>query len=211
MKAIVKAIGLSTRFIYIEDQFAMYVAEVFEALAKTLERGLQQLVVVYNLNSPVSTAGCTESQRDLLQPLIDAYPDKVHVFVRRDETYIHAKMVLVDDIWVSIGSANFGRRSFTSDAEIGVAIVDGETAISADSVSVAKFAWDVRVRAWGEVSGIAVEEIRRSEVAEAIAMMERPTSKLRRIIEMPKLAPLDPRGTTTCELSDTDGRCPGGA
>ena len=40
-----------------------------------------------------------------------------------EKTYMHSKHLIVDDVWMSIGSANFNNRSFTYDMEINAAIV----------------------------------------------------------------------------------------
>ena len=41
-----------------------------------------------------------------------------------DKTMLHAKVLLVDDWWANVGSANFDSRSFDLDLEINVAIYD---------------------------------------------------------------------------------------
>ena len=38
--------------------------------------------------------------------------------------YIHAKLCIVDDVWVMAGSDNFNRRSWTHDSELSIAILD---------------------------------------------------------------------------------------
>lgn len=38
--------------------------------------------------------------------------------------YVHAKSIIVDDFWASIGSANLNRRSWTHDSELTAAVVD---------------------------------------------------------------------------------------
>jgi phosphatidylserine/phosphatidylglycerophosphate/cardiolipin synthase-like enzyme len=37
--------------------------------------------------------------------------------------YVHAKMIIVDDLYVTIGSANFSPRSMTHDSEINVGVL----------------------------------------------------------------------------------------
>jgi phosphatidylserine/phosphatidylglycerophosphate/cardiolipin synthase-like enzyme len=41
-----------------------------------------------------------------------------------DPIYIHSKLVIADDTWFTIGSANLTRRSWTFDSEINVAVID---------------------------------------------------------------------------------------
>jgi phosphatidylserine/phosphatidylglycerophosphate/cardiolipin synthase-like enzyme len=54
--------------------------------------------------------------------------DRVHVFdVENHEgtpVYVHAKVCVVDDVWVSVGSDNFNRRSWTHDSELSSAVLD---------------------------------------------------------------------------------------
>ena len=38
--------------------------------------------------------------------------------------YVHAKVCIVDDVWMTCGSDNFNRRSWTTDSEITCAVVD---------------------------------------------------------------------------------------
>jgi phosphatidylserine/phosphatidylglycerophosphate/cardiolipin synthase-like enzyme len=46
-------------------------------------------------------------------------------------TYVHAKNMIVDDVWASIGSSNLGFRSMTYDGEINCDVIDGQIATSA--------------------------------------------------------------------------------
>jgi phosphatidylserine/phosphatidylglycerophosphate/cardiolipin synthase-like enzyme len=75
--------------------------------------------------------------------------ERLLVFHLRNEagvsTYVHAKTIVVDDVWASIGSSNMGYRSMTYDTEINCDVVDG--AITRGS---RPFARDLRVRLWAE-------------------------------------------------------------
>ena len=54
--------------------------------------------------------------------------DRVHVFDVENHAgtpvYVHAKVCVVDDIWASVGSDNFNRRSWTHDSELSSAVLD---------------------------------------------------------------------------------------
>ena len=67
--------------------------------------------------------------------------------LKEDKRYIfvHSKLMVVDDIWAIISSANINRRSMTYDSEIGVAVIDG-----AIEKGRRKFARDLRIRLWAE-------------------------------------------------------------
>ncbi|MET0764117.1 MAG: phospholipase D-like domain-containing protein, partial [Blastococcus sp.] len=53
---------------------------------------------------------------------------RVHVFDVENHAgnpvYVHAKVCVVDDLWVSVGSDNFNRRSWTHDSELSNAVLD---------------------------------------------------------------------------------------
>jgi phosphatidylserine/phosphatidylglycerophosphate/cardiolipin synthase-like enzyme len=52
----------------------------------------------------------------------------VHVFDVENPSgtpvYVHAKVCVVDDVWASVGSDNFNRRSWTHDSELSSAVLD---------------------------------------------------------------------------------------
>jgi phosphatidylserine/phosphatidylglycerophosphate/cardiolipin synthase-like enzyme len=60
-------------------------------------------------------------------------------------TYVHAKNMVVDDVWASVGSSNIGFRSQTYDTEINCDVVDGEIVRG-----VRRYARDLRVALWRE-------------------------------------------------------------
>jgi len=60
-------------------------------------------------------------------------------------TYVHAKDMIVDDVWASIGSSNLGYRSMSYDSEINCDAIDGAIAHG-----VRRYARDLRVALWRE-------------------------------------------------------------
>ncbi|HYP26765.1 MAG TPA: phospholipase D-like domain-containing protein [Blastocatellia bacterium] len=61
------------------------------------------------------------------------------------EIYLHAKHMIVDDIWMVISSSNFSRRGMTYETEMGVTISDAEV-----EDGVRKSVRDHRIRLWAE-------------------------------------------------------------
>ena len=61
------------------------------------------------------------------------------------EIYVHAKNVIVDDVWASVGSSNIGYRGQTYDTEINCDVVDGEIVRGAR-----RYARDLRLALWRE-------------------------------------------------------------
>ena len=73
-----------------------------------------------------------------------------------EPVYVHAKVCVVDDVWASVGSDNFNRRSWTHDSELSCAVLDdtrdprtpADPAGQGDGARV--FARDLRLRLWRE-------------------------------------------------------------
>jgi len=83
--------------------------------------------------------------------------------VRYREIYIHSKLLLVDDSFFSLGSANLNQRSMAVDSEINLATND------------ARRATDLRRKIWGKLSGGTVDGKNGSpaEIAEAFLEWEK--------------------------------------
>jgi phospholipase D1/2 len=80
----------------------------------------------------------------MIEPLRKICQSCVHIFVRSDGVYVHSKVVIVDDVYMTVGRNNINYRSMTYDTEISVASVDTTTILSADQVQVGKLAWSTR-------------------------------------------------------------------
>ena len=56
----------------------------------------------------------------------DAAPDRVAVFDLENAQgipiYVHAKVCVIDDVWMMVGSDNLNRRSWTNDSELSCAV-----------------------------------------------------------------------------------------
>jgi phosphatidylserine/phosphatidylglycerophosphate/cardiolipin synthase-like enzyme len=64
---------------------------------------------------------------------------------RYREIYIHSKLMLVDDVFMTLGSANLNQRSMAVDSEINIATIDRRVAL------------DLRKRVWRLHSGGLVD------------------------------------------------------
>ena len=47
--------------------------------------------------------------------------------------YVHAKVCIVDDVWMTVGSDNLNRRSWTHDSEICCGVIDQQGALARDT------------------------------------------------------------------------------
>jgi phosphatidylserine/phosphatidylglycerophosphate/cardiolipin synthase-like enzyme len=97
--------------------------------------------------------------------LLEAAPDRVAIFdienVAGVPVYVHAKVSVIDDVWASVGSDNFNRRSWSHDSEIACAVLDEERD-SREPIDpgglgdgARKFARDLRLELWREHLGRA--------------------------------------------------------
>jgi phosphatidylserine/phosphatidylglycerophosphate/cardiolipin synthase-like enzyme len=127
-----KAIKRARRLIYLEDQYmwSAQVARLF-ADALTANPSLHLVVVVPRFPDvdgrfalPPNLVGRAQA----LEVCQRAGGDRVHVFDvenrHGDPVYVHAKVCVVDDVWASVGSDNFNRRSWTHDSELSCAVLD---------------------------------------------------------------------------------------
>jgi phosphatidylserine/phosphatidylglycerophosphate/cardiolipin synthase-like enzyme len=80
--------------------------------------------------------------------------------------YVHAKAVVIDDVWAMVGSANLNRRSWTHDSEVACAVVDQEhdprrpTDPGGLGDGARVFARQLRLRLWREHLGLADDAAR---------------------------------------------------
>jgi len=70
--------------------------------------------------------------------------------------YVHAKTVIVDDVWAIVGSDNLNRRSWSHDSELSIAVLDADhdrrepQDPAGLSDGARRFARDLRLRLWRE-------------------------------------------------------------
>ena len=162
-----KAIRRARRLIYLEDQFlwSTDVAHVF-ADALLANPGLHLIAVVPRFFDQAGTLTLRPNQvgRDrAVQVLLDAAPDRVAIYdienLEGVPVYIHAKVSVIDDVWASIGSDNFNRRSWSHDSELSCAVLDStlDSRHPADPAGLGdgarRFARDLRLRLWREHLG----------------------------------------------------------
>jgi phosphatidylserine/phosphatidylglycerophosphate/cardiolipin synthase-like enzyme len=139
------AFARARHFLYIEDQYlwdrdlaarirAALVSNAIKFVILVLPRTLSEApvadLVLYAVrrrslgrilygretptDAPGDAAGDLSSRVLILNPHNDA----------AEPTYVHCKMILADDLWMSIGSANMSRRSMTYDSELTAASID---------------------------------------------------------------------------------------
>jgi phosphatidylserine/phosphatidylglycerophosphate/cardiolipin synthase-like enzyme len=164
-----KAIRRARRLIYVEDQF-LWSTEVARTFADALvaNPSLHLIAVVPRFfdQAGVLTLRPNQVGRErAVQVLLDAAPDRVAIYDIENlagvPVYVHAKISVIDDVWASVGSDNFNRRSWSHDSEIACAVLDEERDARAplDPAGLGdgarKFARDLRLQLWREHLGRA--------------------------------------------------------
>ena len=127
-----KAIRRARRLVYLEDQY-MWSADVARLFAAALAEHPQLHLVVVVPRVPDQDGAFAERPEyvgrwQAIEMCRRAGRDRVHVFDVENHAgtpvYVHAKVCVVDDVWSSVGSDNFNRRSWTHDSELSSAVLD---------------------------------------------------------------------------------------
>ena len=145
-----RALEAARRYIYIEDQGFNAVESLFPCLVGACERGVKVIALIpgrsdpaEGVSSPAPRELSAEVQKGIVNQLSDT--DRTNLAVwQLDGIFVHSKVILIDDEFASIGSANFMDRSMEStsmgdDSELSVAAVSTGTLVS-----------DLRVTLWAE-------------------------------------------------------------
>jgi phosphatidylserine/phosphatidylglycerophosphate/cardiolipin synthase-like enzyme len=127
-----KVLARAERLVYLEDQYLWsqaVVAGFAEALAARPELRLIAVVPRYSdQESRISSAAETYGRLAALRALYRAGGDRVAVYCPENHAgtpvYVHAKVVVVDDVWAMVGSDNVNLRSWTFDSELSCAVLD---------------------------------------------------------------------------------------
>jgi phosphatidylserine/phosphatidylglycerophosphate/cardiolipin synthase-like enzyme len=147
LEAYVRALRGARRLIHLENQF-LWSPEIVDVLEDKLEHppedGFRLLVIL-----PAKANNGQDDTRGMLGRLVEA--DKrggggrmlgatlqSRTGERSGPLYVHAKIGIVDDAWIAVGSANLNEHSLFNDTEVDV--------ISNDP----RLARDTRLRLWAE-------------------------------------------------------------
>ena len=127
-----RAFQRARRMIYVEDQY-FWSDVVAGTLAEALRRepDLQVVAVVPRFTEDEGRFGGPPAhygQRAAWEVLREAGGDRFTMFDLANDAgtpiYVHAKVCIVDDEWMTIGSDNLNLRSWTHDSELTCAVVD---------------------------------------------------------------------------------------
>ncbi|MGV9601033.1 phospholipase D family protein [Streptosporangium sandarakinum] len=127
-----KALRRARALVYIEDQY-LWSPQIAESFADALRVNPDLLMIgVLPLHPDEGGAlgGVPQvlGRNQALSVLQEAGGDRFAVYGLENghgtPVYVHAKVCVVDDVWATIGSDNFNRRSWTYDSELTCAVLD---------------------------------------------------------------------------------------
>ncbi len=154
LESYLRAVRAAERFIYLENQF-LWSPEVCSVLqAKLAEPPSPDFRVLLVLPARPNTGG--DDTRGALAELIEADNGAGRVLActlyarsgpQTDPIYVHAKIGIVDDTWLTLGSANLNEHSLFNDTEMNI--------VSHDT----QLAEQTRLRLWAEHLELAIDQI----------------------------------------------------
>jgi len=171
LESYVRALRSAQRLIYLENQF-LWSVEIASILTDKLLRpptdDFRLLIVL-----PAKPNSGGDDTRGMLAELVEADADAGRLlactlFARAgrlaDRVYVHAKIGIIDDVWLTLGSANLNEHSLFNDTEMNV--VTHDTALARQT----------RLRLWAEHLELPVEQVA-GEPASVIDDHWKPISK----------------------------------
>ncbi|MGV8965863.1 MAG: phospholipase D family protein [Cellulomonas sp.] len=159
-----KAFARARRLVYVEDQY-LWSRPVADLIASALWANPELHVIAVVPRYPDSDGAISRvpgllGRHDVIRTCAQAGGERFAVYDLENRqgtpVYVHAKVVVVDDVWAMVGSDNLNRRSWTHDSELSIAVLDArldaraplDPARLGDGARV--FARDLRLRLWRE-------------------------------------------------------------
>ena len=126
-----KVLTRARRLLYVEDQY-LWAPFVADLLAAAMRDNPQLHVIAVVPRFPDkdgrSSLPSLVGRENAIRVCRDAGGDRFAIYdvenASGDPVYVHAKVVVADDVWAMIGSDNLNRRSWTHDSELSVAVID---------------------------------------------------------------------------------------
>ncbi len=154
IESYLRAIQAAQRFIYIENQF-LWSPEISAALAdkltETTNPDFRLLLLL-----PAKPNNGADNTRGTLGELIEADADAGRLLactiyarsgLRADPIYVHAKVAVIDDRWLTLGSANLNEHSLFNDTEMNLVCHDPALATQ------------TRLRLWAEHLELPIDDV----------------------------------------------------
>ena len=154
LESYLRALGSAQRLIYLENQF-LWSPEISSVLLDKLQRppgdDFRLLIVL-----PAKPIGGGDDTRGVLGELIEADAGAGRLLActlyarsgrLTDRVYVHAKIGIVDDAWLTLGSANLNEHSLFNDTEMNLVTHD------------AGLARQTRLRLWAEHLELPLDKV----------------------------------------------------
>jgi cardiolipin synthase A/B len=128
------AIQSAQQTIYIENQ-SLDVLEIVNALQRALERGVEVVLLMPADLEGLPNADQTPERRDLIEARAALQQNEHFTLAgiaglgsdgQRKPVYVHSKLMLIDDAWATVGSANLHHHSLFGNGELNVAMFSPE-------------------------------------------------------------------------------------
>ena len=115
--ALLNAIGRAERSVKITMAYFVPDPRTIEILTATARRGVEVSLILPGFSD---AAVVFHAGRSHYQTLLDA---GIRIYERQD-VLLHAKTVLVDDVWATVGSSNMDWRSFLHNDEVNAIVLN---------------------------------------------------------------------------------------
>ena len=157
-----RAIDKAKHYIYVEDQY-LWPCSIVQKLADATARGVKIILVLARTFVPSLAPWHNSLRVQALDRIQRGRPENVFVYHLQQprfgsDIYVHSKLMIIDDRYVAVGSANINSRSLTTDSELHISVVDDDTApgtIDGQPGTICRFAKELRVALWSEHLGLA--------------------------------------------------------
>jgi phosphatidylserine/phosphatidylglycerophosphate/cardiolipin synthase-like enzyme len=154
LEAYTRALRSARRLVYLESQF-LWSTDVVDILEDKLRNPPSDefRVVVVLPAKPNNGADTTRGQLGVLAAADDGAGRFLAATISAlsgrlaGPLYVHAKIGIVDDAWLTVGSANLNEHSFFNDTEMNVVTCDS------------RLARETRLRLWAEHLELAIEQV----------------------------------------------------
>ncbi len=166
----IEAFSRAQRFIYAENQYlwSPHVMDVFQGLIESRDPKSFRIVIVlparatsgkWDNDQHVEALRKVDKGRGILSvySIYASGPSAGTRAFHYRPIYVHAKVAVIDDEWLTVGSANLNNRGLITDSEMNVAVRDADLAKS------------LRVSLWAEHLGMSRDEI---ETAEPLQLVD---------------------------------------
>jgi phosphatidylserine/phosphatidylglycerophosphate/cardiolipin synthase-like enzyme len=154
LEGYMRALRSARRLVYLESQF-FWLPEIVQLLSEKLREPPSDAFRIVVLLPSKANNG-QEDTRGMLAHLIDTDDGRGRFLATTidamtgstvDRLYVHAKIGIVDDRWLTIGSANLNAHSFFNDTEVNVQVTDPDLARA------------TRLRLWSEHLAVPEAEV----------------------------------------------------